>query len=590
MKKIIYLFKNLSHRITVISLVFVIFFIVIPTTGFIEGVYGYSVGKFEKTLIKTIQTETESYANLLKKEFQTIKLQMYNLLADDMVNMVRVKFEMDRKDTYFALQLRGLQSYMRSIKNCHNLADSIELYYPSVLRKITINSQIKYESVKNEELEKLINSSNVRNIYNDSEYIVCWDRKGTGNGLEVENISGMVVSKISKQTMKNCLSAYGENREAIFAVSADINSESCFFLTTDAMLQREHLPDHFSPGEYLITEIGGEKYLMTCSEAEKGIWLYQILPFDSISVMLKEHREIMDLFIGALVFLAGCFSVLFYLIIDKPIEHAKKTFLRLEHGELGIQMGKSWYIEFQGMYDQFNSMSRHIQYLIEQEYELRLLNTKVRMKQLQCQISPHFLYNTYFILCGLLQEEDYEGAEQMASIIGKYLRYITVSGNDTASLQDELEHARAYTQIQQIRFSRRISIYFDECPPELKGLLVPRIIVQPLIENAFEHGVKDCLEGGVIRVSITGNPSAVTICVEDNGDSLSEEKIREMEEMLQCTERDSGDHVALFNIHRRLVMTYGAGSGLFLSRSGLGGMRLELRIREGDTSAENLGC
>ena len=230
------------------------------------------------------------------------------------------------------------------------------------------------------------------------------------------------------------------------------------------------------------------------------------------------------------------------------------------------------------MYNQFDSMSKRIQHLIEQEYELRLLNTKAQMKSLQYQISPHFLYNTYFTLCGLLQEEDYDGAEQMSGIIGKYLKYITVSTDETATLEAELEHALAYAQIQQIRFSRRVTVLFADCPPQLSRISVPRLIVQPLIENAFEHGVRDMLEGGVIQVAVSGSTEELCICVEDNGTNMPEEKVQELQELLQHKETMSGDSVALINIHRRLKMQYGEGSGLFVSRSELGGLRCEVKI------------
>lgn len=186
---------------------------------------------------------------------------------------------------------------------------------------------------------------------------------------------------------------------------------------------------------------------------------------------------------------------------------------------------------------------------------------------------------------------DYENAEKMAELMGKYLKYITVSGNDAAALEDELRHAWAYAQIQNLRFSDRISICFEKCPDNLKGREVPRLIVQPLIENAFAHGIRDRVHGGMIRVRTYGSGNMIKISVEDNGCALTEEKLSELAKLLRCEREVSGDSVALLNIHRRLVMQYGAGSGLYVSRSKLGGLRCELVIvmQEGGTDEKDSG-
>lgn len=209
---------------------------------------------------------------------------------------------------------------------------------------------------------------------------------------------------------------------------------------------------------------------------------------------------------------------------------------------------------------------------------MHLLNMKAQMKQLQYQISPHFLYNTYFLLRGLLQEEEFEKASQLSDIIGRYLKYITVSGSDAVTLGKELEHAMAYTQIQQFRFSKRVSIHFPDCPNEWKNLLIPSLIIQPLIENAFEHGILDKMNGGLIQVGIVYLKENLTISVEDNGESLTDEKLEELIEMISNKETPLTGSVALNNIHKRIIMSCKTGSGLFLSRSPLGGLCCTIRI------------
>ena len=175
--------------------------------------------------------------------------------------------------------------------------------------------------------------------------------------------------------------------------------------------------------------------------------------------------------------------------------------------------------------------------------------------------------------------EEYDAAEQMMDVLGRYLRYITTSDRDEATLRDELAHAAAYMDIQKMRFGARLETRMAPCPPQYEDKPVPRIIVQPLIENAFEHGIRDMKDTGVIAVSFEAEGNRLSILVDDNGPNASDELIERMQAVLDADScAPMGDSVALSNIHRRIRILYGPGSGLYVSRSPLGGFRSEIRM------------
>ena len=194
-----------------------------------------------------------------------------------------------------------------------------------------------------------------------------------------------------------------------------------------------------------------------------------------------------------------------------------------------------------------------------------------------------FLYNTYFNLRALLEEEEYERAIPYADIRGKYLGYITRSGQ-TAALSQEVEYAKAYGEIQKLRFSNKIDCRFGEVPEAALRMEVPKLILQPLIENAYEHGIWQNREGGVIAVRFSlMSPEILDIYVDDNGQSLTEERIAELQEMLRSPDgSDPMKSVALLNIQRRLKLFYHNDSRLDVSRSELGGLRCCLHIHGGN--------
>jgi two-component system sensor histidine kinase YesM len=202
---------------------------------------------------------------------------------------------------------------------------------------------------------------------------------------------------------------------------------------------------------------------------------------------------------------------------------------------------------------------------------------KAELKQLQSQINPHFLYNSFFILNSLAKTGDQERIELFTNMLGEYFRFITRNGEDNVKLSDEVRHSRMYTEIQKLRFSRRIAVEFQELPEELALVKVPRLIIQPIIENAYEHSLEKLPGEGLLRVSFEATSDEIRISVEDNGADITDDEIAELEKRLEDTDQ-SHEMTGLINIHRRIVLTYGKGSGLFLSRSCLNGLKVVIVI------------
>jgi two-component system sensor histidine kinase YesM len=149
--------------------------------------------------------------------------------------------------------------------------------------------------------------------------------------------------------------------------------------------------------------------------------------------------------------------------------------------------------------------------------------------------------------------------------------------DDNVRLGDEIKHAQVYTEIQKIRFSRRIRVQFDELPKEMEWILVPRLIVQPIIENAYEHSLEQMPDEGMLRVTFEHHPNEALIIVEDNGGMVSEERLKVLNNRLSST-ANTDEITGMMNIHRRIILTYGEGSGIFLSRNEWNGLKVTIRI------------
>lgn len=234
--------------------------------------------------------------------------------------------------------------------------------------------------------------------------------------------------------------------------------------------------------------------------------------------------------------------------------------------------------EFGYLYNRFNQMLNKLQALIDQDFKQKLMMQRAELKQLQSQINPHFLYNSFFILNSLARTGDTERIEEFTNMLGEYFRFITRNGEDNVLLAEETRHSRMYTEIQKLRFSRRIRVEFDDLPKEMENIRVPRLIIQPIIENAYEHSLEKMTEDGLLRVAFELDQTEARIIVENNGNRLSDTEIEALQNRLDST-TESYEMTGMMNIHRRIILTYGRNSGLLLSRGELNSLKVVIRIK-----------
>ena len=238
-------------------------------------------------------------------------------------------------------------------------------------------------------------------------------------------------------------------------------------------------------------------------------------------------------------------------LIFQPLKNVVEAFKAVENGNLDAVIKHKKYDEFRFLYQGFNKMIEKIKNLFEQIYQYKILAQRAEMKRLQSQINPHFLYNSFYILHRLAEMEDNEGISIFSHKLANYYQYITRDGEDEVILEKEVGYAKIYTEIQEIRFNKRIKIEFGEVPDEFKNLRMPRMILQPIIENAFEHGLRNKVSNGLIRIDFEHIYGGIAIYIEDNGEGLEDEDIEKLVKSLDNVESIE-EITAILNIHRRL--------------------------------------
>ena len=217
----------------------------------------------------------------------------------------------------------------------------------------------------------------------------------------------------------------------------------------------------------------------------------------------------------------------------------------------------------EGMEQMIAQLNAQIQEITQKQASLR----KAELALLQTQINPHFLYNTMDTIIWLIEADRHQAAVEMVSNLSSFFRHSLSRGEDVITLGEEEEHVRSYLQIQQARY-QDILDYSIEIDPALRETRLPKLTLQPLVENALYHGIKLKRGKGCIHVSGQGQGPDVLLQITDDGAGMTEVRLEELRRAIQNGERVG---FGLVTVHERLRLLFGPPYGLTLaSREGQG--------------------
>lgn len=309
-----------------------------------------------------------------------------------------------------------------------------------------------------------------------------------------------------------------------------------------------------------------------------GIFLVDFVPERSILGEMKKYEARLWMLFLASLALIVLFSYSIYRIIHRPLRKLLLQFRSTRHGHLQPMELPSHEDEFAYLYKGFNDMVERLQELISEVYQQKIISQRHELKRLQSQINPHFLYNCLFVLNQLILSGDMETAYRFSLSIGQYFQFMTKDGADEIPLELELAHSCTYVEIQKICFADRVEVCFSDSVPCSQPVTVPRLILQPVIENSYKYAFGNKRSGGRLRIHSATEGTFLSIVVEDNGDQLSDDEIVNLSERITGFPAENEDISGLHNVHRRIQLKFGQRSGLVLSRSHMGGLQVKLLL------------
>lgn len=582
MKNVDKLWKKSIFRSLMISFICIL----VPIYVLSILIYNWGIKTIRQEISNSMIDQVSNYLSDLEKEIQRIQTLQHDCFSDDNLNRLAAIPEY-LNDIEKIQNILRLQQRLSAIKNSSGYIEDVYVFIPAINKKITATTFYDLDISEHDKLKPVTLYSETKVMEIEGKMFLSAVYPYGSAKTEKGPIFTLVI-ELSKAKIESALNSMVNNRNEGIVL---INSSNSSIISTKydsnfnekiRNLLNSHKVKTYKNAE--TVKINGEKYLAVYSESNYlGDILCKYTPENSVFQALRRYKGWFILLILVALIVIVTYSMYMYSFIHKPLSRLAKAFKQVENGDFSVPIEHEHDDEFRYIYRRFNIMVENLNALIDQVYKQRILAQKAELKQLQSQINPHFLYNSFFILNTMSRVGDYDSLQRFTEQLGEYFQFITRSAADEITLSKEVNHARVYTEIQSMRFSNRICVEFDEVPEEFSSLIVPRLILQPIIENAFEHGLEKKASKGLLKVNFLRKDNDFCIAIEDNGEELTEEELKKLQNALAEDEYNN-EVTGIININQRIRLKFGEQSGLTVMQGEMGGLKVIIRIKivEGD--------
>ncbi|MFC5403385.1 sensor histidine kinase [Cohnella soli] len=578
-------YPNIFVRIVVLFLL-----LIIPLYLLVFIINHTSGGILRKEIAGSMASRIGSYSALIDSEINHIEQMKTDFLNDeDLQKLSTVSITLSDYERLTAVN--RLKKKLNSFKDSARLIKDIQVYIPNLEKTIRVST---YSDPMSEPEMKMIRDSNTLRSpriipWNGELILALYDPPHSGART---NFYMKIV--LSREAMMTTLQQVTAKEDGKFYMT---NLERSWMLSNShPQATVEGVPASLenllkegagrSDSGFGSLKLDGQPFFGAYQSSKYlNTVLLVAVPENRIFGMLDRYNLLLWLLSAATVVIVIVFSYRMYKIIHRPLQVMVRALRKVEDGDLNIALSHGKHDEFKYLFGQFNVMVSRLRVLIREVYEERIHSQQAQLKQLQSQINPHFLYNTIFVLHRMASSYGLPDVTRFTDFLGKYFLFLTRTGADAVTLAEEWNHAVIYTEIQKVRFADRIEVEWPEFPSCHKELRVPRMIIQPILENAYKYGLEKKVRGGRLRIAAeeieggVNDGGGVMIVIEDNGDHLDDETLSGLNRSL-CGDEIGQEITGLLNVHRRLQLYYGAGSeaGLQFGRSELGGLLVAVKI------------
>ena len=324
----------------------------------------------------------------------------------------------------------------------------------------------------------------------------------------------------------------------------------------------------------LTMPVGQEPYHIVSGKAAGDMKIFTL-------ISVARQQQVVEF--GLLfLFVMSCFLLLLAVMmagrVTEPSLAAVDELLHAvnecQKGNIHYTIQSKTFVEFQKLYDEFNAMTVQFQQLLQKNDELNERKRLMEVKHLEGQFNPHFTFNVLEALRYVILTDPPQAAKMVVAF-ANLMRYSINYGSTHVPLKTDIGYVRDYLLLQKIRYGQRLS-YSVDIEEQLLACKVPKLLIQPIVENSIVHGME---KASHINVRITGRQSdgQISLCVEDDGPGMDDEALRTLRALLE-DETAMPEHIGLYNVHRAARLLYGGAYGIQVESPAGGGLRVRLNI------------
>ena len=522
-------------------------------------------------------------------------MDVYVETIEKMVNYIQLElqdtpfFTMETEDAPgWESETDYIRSVLENVANSHRevagifIATKEDLYVSTGMSRISRdpfqNERWYREAAENPEEIQLISVVTGRNIVTNRSYSIddVFSLAKAVQDPETGEVLGVILLDIRHDIIQSSINGVTIGEKGfVFVMDQEDN---IVYTPVNGIVYRVN-PKWVKAMEPMSVQIQGGSYQIRSELSPYTGWR-TVGVFSMDEVMSSVNTIVYILFTCVIIslVLVVIVSFKFSRTLTNPIFKLKRLMKQAESGDLTVRFNFEHNDEIGELGQSFNHMIARIDQLIQMVYVEQENKRTAEMKSLQEQIKPHFLYNTLDTISWMARDYDAEDIVRLVDALTNMFRIGLSHGKDIITVKEEITHVSNYLYIQKIRYKDKLNyvIHVDE---SLYAVEVPKLILQPLVENAIYHGVKAKRGGGTI--TITGVPEGenLVFTVQDNGAGMPQEKVEELNRrMSERSVLDEKKSFGLFYIRERIQLCYGKGYGVHVE-SALGeGTRVTITL------------
>ncbi len=401
---------------------------------------------------------------------------------------------------------------------------------------------------------------------------------------ETSNIGkkiGYVVCDVNNNAIRSIMEKYAGNEEAGIWIQPDgdrpmlqmgqldpANKEACENLQEKIAAKENLLETSAVSNTSVFFQVGQSKY---------NLGAYALMPQ---SLLRKNQRILAANFVCIAVlmlFLASFATGMLSKSLTGPLERMAQTAKKIRDGNTKLRITGMKDDEVGELARNFNEMLDQIESLISSSYETRLMLNRAEYNALQAQINPHFLYNTLDTMSSIADIQGCPQVNALCQSLSNIFRYSLDFKHPFSSIAKEIAHLKNYIYVMDVRMHNHIQYEFDIADEALKSS-IPRLSIQPVVENALNHGLRNIRGEKKVIICAKIKDNHLEITVQDNGTGMTTEKIEALLQHTSESEAAKRDSIGLSNIHMRMKMLYGKPYGITISSQPQCGTKVTLHL------------